>query len=233
MKNLLYKEFKLAMHPLVYMYLLLFPFMVLIPSYPIAIGFLYVIVAYPTIFLGAQKGQQNNDLLYSTLLPVRKKDIVKARIIFIIIIQFIFILLTSALAPVSKIITNSINAKNALVGLPPIQRGGFEIEGYVSVVSFALIGYGIADLAFFPIYYKNGKSIVKSTLITILAFAAYIIVFTTVLPSIEGFDGYINLFQNNGYGPQFIFLVISIAIYICLHFLVYKIASKRLEKVDF
>ena len=74
MKALLYKELKLAMHPICYVFIALFPFMILIPSYPIAIGFLYVLTCYPILFLGANKGQQSNDLLYSTLLPIRKKD---------------------------------------------------------------------------------------------------------------------------------------------------------------
>ena len=80
MKALIYKEFKLAMHPICYIFIVLFPFMVLIPVYPLGISFIYILACYPILFLGANKGQQSNDLLYSTLLPVRKKDIVLARI---------------------------------------------------------------------------------------------------------------------------------------------------------
>ena len=81
MKALIYKEFKLAMHPICYLFIVLFPFMVLIPIYPLGISFIYILTCYPVLFLGANKGQQSNDLLYSTLLPVRKKDIFLARII--------------------------------------------------------------------------------------------------------------------------------------------------------
>ena len=62
MKALLYKEFKLAMHPVCYFFIFAFPLMVLIPSYPLAIGFIYVLTCYPILFLGANKGQQSNDL---------------------------------------------------------------------------------------------------------------------------------------------------------------------------
>ena len=51
MKALLYKEFRLAMHPICYLFIVLFPFMLLIPSYPVAIGFIYVLVCYPILFL--------------------------------------------------------------------------------------------------------------------------------------------------------------------------------------
>ena len=97
MKALIYKELKLAMHPICYVFIAMFPFMILIPSYPLAIGFIYVLSCYPVLFLGANKGQQSNDLLYSTLLPVRKKDIVLARIFTVIFMQLAFMLIMSAL----------------------------------------------------------------------------------------------------------------------------------------
>ena len=97
MKALLYKEFKLAMHPMCYVFIAFFPLMVLIPDggYPKGIAFIYLLTCYPVLFLGANKGQQSNDLLFSTLLPVRKKDIVKARIFTVIILQFAFIAIMS------------------------------------------------------------------------------------------------------------------------------------------
>ena len=62
MKALIYKEFKLSMHPICYLFVAAFPLMILIPSYPIGIGFIYVLTCYPILFLGANKGQQSNDL---------------------------------------------------------------------------------------------------------------------------------------------------------------------------
>lgn len=56
MKALLYKEFKLAMHPICYIFIALFPLMMLIPSYPLGIGFIYILSCYPILFLGANKG---------------------------------------------------------------------------------------------------------------------------------------------------------------------------------
>ena len=91
MKALIYKEMRLSMHPICYIFVALFPLMILIPSYPLGIGFIYILACYPILFLGANKGQQSNDLLYSTLLPVRKKDIVLARIITVIIITLIML----------------------------------------------------------------------------------------------------------------------------------------------
>ena len=231
MKALLYKELKLAMHPICYVFIALFPFMILIPSYPIAIGFLYVLTCYPILFLGANKGQQSNDLLYSTLLPIRKKDIVKARIMTVLLMHVAFITLTSALFPLAVFINNSIN-EAALAADPnasPVVVPGLGLHSYVLVLAIVIIGYAIADLIFFPIYYKNGKSIVMSTLMMILGFVLYLGIFTIGLPFIPGLEW----IKELPLYVQFIILGVSIIIYIALHLVVYKVSYKRLEKVDF
>ena len=231
MKALLYKEFKLAMHPICYVFIAMFPLMILIPSYPIAIGFIYVLTCYPILFLGANKGQQSNDLLYSTLLPIRKKDIVKARIMTVFIMHLAFIAITSALYPVALMINNGIT-ESALAEDPmanPITNAGLGLNSYVLVLAFVLVGFAIADLIFFPIYYKNGKSIVMSTLLMILGFVVYLGVFTIGLPYIPGCE-WIN---NLPIWIQFIALGVSLILYAVLHLAVYIISAKRLEKVDF
>lgn len=227
MKALIYKELKLAMHPICYVFICLFPFMILIPSYPLGIGFIYILSCYPVLFLGANKGQQSNDLLYSTLLPVRKKDIVLARIFTVIFMQVAFILIMSALFPLALLINNSIIASSenpADYAIP-----GLGLNSFVLLLGIAIIGYAIADLIFFPIYYKHGKSIVMSTLFTILGFVVYIGLFTVGLPYIPGL-GFLNSLHI---GIQFAILGLALLVSFGLHVVVYHVSSKRLEKVDF
>ena len=227
MKALIYKEMRLSMHPICYIFIALFPLMILIPSYPLGIGFIYILACYPILFLGANKGQQSNDLLYSTLLPVRKKDIVLARIITVIIMQVAFMLIMSALYPVARMINDAIiaNSENPKEYVIP----GLGLNSYVLALAFAIIGYAIADIIFFPIYYKNGKSIVMSTLFTILGFVVYIGVVTIGLPYIPG----LGILNNLHIGIQFAILAGAIILSFLLHILVYRASSKRLEMVDF
>ncbi len=226
MKALLYKEFKLAMHPICYLFVIFFPLMVLIPGYPLAIGFIYVLTCYPILFLGANKGQQSNDLLFSTLLPVRKKDIVLARMITVLILQVAFIAIQCLLFPLALQFAKDMPADG-----PKIP--GIGLDGFVSVVSIAIVGYAIADIVFFPIYYHHGKSIVASTLLMILGFVLYLAVFTIAIPYIPGCEGYLNFLSKSGVGVQFIVLAVALVISGVLHFFVYRISSKELEKVDF
>ena len=227
MKALIYKEMRLSMHPICYIFIALFPLMILIPSYPLGIGFIYVLTCYPILFLGANKGQQSNDLLYSTLLPVRKKDIVLARIITVIIMQVAFMLIMSALYPVARMINDAIiaNSENPEKNTIP----GLGLNSYVLVLAFAVVGYAIADIIFFPIYYKHGKSIVMSTLFTILGFVIYIGVVTIGLPFVPG----LGILNNLHIGIQFAILAGAIMLSFVLHIFVYRISSKRLEMVDF
>ena len=226
MKALIYKEFKLSMHPICYIFIVAFPLMILIPSYPMGIGFIYVLSCYPILFLGANKGQQSNDLLYSTLLPVRKKDIVLARIFTVIFMQAAFMLIMTALYPVALNIAASIKASDPEKGaaIP-----GLGLNSYVLLLSFAILGYALADLIFFPIYYKHGKSIVMSTLFTILGFVTYIGVTTIGLPYVPR----LGILNELHIGIQFACLAAAIAISFGIHYIVYKVSSKRLEQVDF
>lgn len=229
MKALLYKEFKLAMHPICYIFVILFPFMILIPSYPVAVGFIYILVCYPILFLGANKGQQSNDLLFSTLLPVRKKDIVLARLITVATIQFVFIIIMACLYPAALVVHSSAIISSGT----PATNLGLGLDGFVSIISIALIGYAIADLIYFAIYYKKGRSIVMSTLLTIIGYVIYLGIFTIAIPYIPGCEGYTIFLCSSGIGNQFIVLAVALVIYVCLHFVVYKVASKELERVDF
>ncbi|MDD4596245.1 MAG: hypothetical protein PHQ30_06030, partial [Candidatus Izemoplasmatales bacterium] len=70
MKNLLYKEFKLATHPTTYLFLSL-GLMLLIPSYPGYVSFFYVSLSIFFIFLS---GRENRDVFFTVSLPIRKTD---------------------------------------------------------------------------------------------------------------------------------------------------------------
>lgn len=233
MKALINKELKLAMHPICYLFVIIFPLMILIPSYPLGVGFIYVLTCYPVLFLGTNKGQQSNDLLYSTLLPVRKKDIVMARLITVILMQATFILIMTALYPValktSAGIEQSIENAAEAGAINSSTIPGLGLNSYVLVLAIAIMGYALADLIFFPIYYKNGKSIVMSTLFTILGFIVYIGIFTVALPYIPGLE-FIN---NLNIGIQFAVLGFAVLVSFLLHIAVYKVSYKRLERVDF
>ena len=142
--------------------------------------------------------------------------------------QLAFMLIMSCLYPIAVLINNA-----AREAEPELQSIGLGLNGYVSVLAIAVIGYAIADIIYFPIYYKKGKSIVLSTLLMIFGTAIFLTVFTVIIPYIPGCEGYKTLLCDSGVGIQFAFLGGAIVLSALIHFVTYKISAKRLELVDF
>ena len=225
MKSLLYKEFKLAMHPLIYIFVFVFPLMALIPSYPIVISFIYVCSCYPILFLGANKGQQSNDIYFSCLLPVRRKDIVKARLFLLSIIQLISIVLVTIYGAIGSLYKEDILIEAG----DKISDVGFGFGQIGSVIGFVLLCFSIYDLIFVTCFYKSGRAIVSSTLLGMLGFMILLCITTLLLPI--SITSYFNFFSN--LYVQISSILIGLAIYILFHYLTYIRASNLFEKVDF
>lgn len=83
MHALLAKEFRLVVHPATYM-LVVLGALVLIPSWPYAVIILYGILV---AFFNAQNAREMRDLSYSFALPVSRRDMVRARVLVMIIIE--------------------------------------------------------------------------------------------------------------------------------------------------
>lgn len=83
MKNLLTKELRLTATILSYLFIL-FAVMTMIPGYPILVGAFFICLG---IFYSFQLGRENNDILFTVLLPVEKSDAVRAKYLFTVFIQ--------------------------------------------------------------------------------------------------------------------------------------------------
>ena len=221
MKNLLYKEFKLAFHPILYVIIGIIAIYSLLGILPGGYAFIMTLAGYSILFLGANKGQQSNDLYFTTLLPVRKKDIVKARIIVVMI----FAVGTLAISLLSAVVQNVLGFKSIFIEEGELAEtlGTFFVSS-----SFAIIGMGFADLIYLPLYYRNGKSIILPTFLSVLFLTIFLSIFTTVLPIMGAFDA-----LYDSIGAQFALFGGALAVYFGLHYLTYRVSSKLLEKVDF
>lgn len=226
MKNLFYKEIKLCLTPVVFWFVGLFPLMILIPNYPLFIAFIYICAVYPFIFLGANKGQPTNDLTYSVLLPIRRKDIIIGRALLLTTIQICSFILVGAISPLSTVITNAINS----TGGTPIVTPGLGANAIVSVIGWTAIGFAIYDFVFFCFYYKKSKSIIIPSLLGILIFCVFMLVFTIILPLF--INEYAKFFSGN-IGYQFLFMIGAFIIAAGIKYLAITLAAKQFEKVDF
>ena len=134
MKNLIYKELKLDMHPTVYIYPL-FAIMLLIPNYPLHTAFIYTCMSAFFIFLS---GRENKDMLFTASLPVRKSDIVKSRILMVAATEVFQVLISIPFIFIRMAIYELPNAAG--------------IEANAALLGSALIMYGVFNLVYMPVF---------------------------------------------------------------------------------
>ena len=135
MKNLMRKELLLAMHPASMLFLLLSA-MLLIPNYPY-----YVICFYTCLgtFFICLTGRENRDIEFTALLPVRKTDLVRARVFTVMLMQLAQLVIAVPFA----VFSSRVSAEN-LVGM----------DANTAFFGFALVLYGVFNLVFFRNYYR-------------------------------------------------------------------------------
>jgi hypothetical protein len=104
------------------------------------------------------------------------------------------------------------------------------LEPNITLFGLALINFVILDAMFLPWYYKNPNKIMVPLNVSLFAFLIIFGITASVpvlIPEVyELLGGYNNLL------PQFIFLIISIIIYLLGHFLIAKVSEKNFLKVD-
>lgn len=214
MSKLLKKEFMLSMHPITPLMLMLSA-MVLIPNYPYTVMFFYLTLA---IFFTCMLGRENHDVIYTMTLPVAKKDIVKARISFVVILEMLQMLL---LIPFS-ILRQTINSMDNKAGM----------DANIALLAEGFLLFGIFNFLFFYNYYKNvdkvGISFVKATIV-FFVFVVADIVATYAVPFVRD---YLDTPDPEYLLYKFIALGIGIVLFLIMTILVYRISVKNFEKQD-
>ena len=152
MKALLYKQFRLVCHPMTLIFCL-FGIMVLIPNYPYTVIFFYVMLGLFFTFLNIR---EQKDIYYSALLPVPKRDTVKAGCAFVVIIE---VLSLAVLIPCSLLAVHLQPGKDNLVGLDP----------NLALLAAGFLLYAVFLPSFYANGYKVGIAFLKAVIPTTLA----------------------------------------------------------------
>jgi len=210
-KNLLYKEFRLSIHPLFYL-TLLFGALLLIPQWPFLIALMYFFfIVVPNIF---SNGKAQNDVMFSVMLPVRKRDVVKARILSIVILELLQILAAAAFAALKMLFLTTSN---------------FLMDPNIAFFGFAFMMYAVFNAFFFPIFYKTayriGIPVIAGSAAAVF-FAAAAELAVQAIPALRVLDG------TGHTGAQASVLAAGIVIFALVNFAAYRISVRRFERVD-
>lgn len=216
MTKLIRKEFKLSAHILSYLFIA-FGLMTFIPGYPILVGVFFSCLG---IFQSFQSYRESNDIAYSILLPVTKKDIVKAKFIFVIIIELLTFTLMAIITLIRMTLLQNVSAyvNNALL------TANFVFLGY------ALILFGLFNILFVRGFFKTAYNFGKP----FISFAVVGFLFVGLAESLRFFPGLaaLNSFGFDNIAIQSFVLLIGILLYSIFTFVGYKQSVKTFEMID-
>jgi len=230
MKNLLYKEFRLSVHPLAYFIMALLCSEALSPKTPVFASIIFIGMSYLFTFIGMNKSASTNDLFYTCTLPINRKDVIKARLCTLTVFQIISLVLICSFAAINNFIF--IPGMIAAGKTDMMPQFSVDMHQGLWLLGSFLIAIVVYDLIYLPWYYSNGKSLILNTLCATIG-CTITIAILTIVPFFTFNDLITVGGPNANYFLQVGFLVFAIAIWIGSKFLLTKICTKKLKKLDF
>ena len=213
-KSLIKKEFSLLAHPMTYIFAF-FGIMLLIPSYPYYVAFFYVTLG---IFFAFMNGRENKDLYFNAILPVSKKDTVRAKLMFVWIIELFSIIFSVPFA----VITQRINPNGSnLAG----------IEANPAFFGLVFIMFTLFNAVFLIKFFKTAYKVGIAFLVASVAVSVYVV----IAESLDRFPvvgDYLEGFGVNGHLNQLPVLIVGIAVFFISFVPINKQCAKNFEKVD-
>ncbi len=212
--KLLKKEWALCMHPAAWIMLGLST-LILIPNYPYGVSFFYVMLGIFFISMGAR---ENHDVLFTMTLPIGKREVVTARILFAVELELISLLLSACMILLHGKLLNAPN--------------GAGMDANLALLGEGFILYGVFHLLFFPAHFRDvsriglpfvAASIAVFVLITLDVVLSYALPFwRDVLDTPDPSNGKTKL----------VFLLVGAAFYAFSTLLSLHLSQKRFLKLD-
>ncbi|KLU62357.1 hypothetical protein CEB3_c12180 [Peptococcaceae bacterium CEB3] len=211
MKDLLYKEFRLCWHPNMFLFLLFGTFL-LFPGWPFIITFF---IPVNSLFF---VDRANRDVFFAALLPVRKKDVVLAKVCLVAIIELLQIIVAVPFA----IINNAVYLKGNMVGM----NTNFAFFGLV------LMMYAIFNLIFLPGFYKTAYKVGMPIILAICAAAVYVTAVDVAVVSVPVLRVKLDGLGASHMAGQLPVLLAGVVLFALLTLLAYRISARRFERLD-
>ncbi len=216
MNALLKKEMQLSTLLLTYLFIG-FAFMTLLPGYPILCGPFFITLG---IFQSYQSAREANDIVFTALLPVAKRDVVKGKYQFVIMIELFgfAVMAVLTLVRMTVLADAAVYRQNALMNANPFYLG------------CALVIFGVFNLIFLGGFFRTAYSLGKP-------FITYIIVnflLIGIAEALHHFPGMeaLNAFGFEHIGLQLSTLLAGAILYILLTVMSYNKACENFERID-
>ena len=191
--------------------------MFLLPGYPILCSAFFVTLG---LFQSFQTAREANDIVFSALLPIAKKDVVKGKFIFVCFIEACaFVLMViCAIVRMTALRESPVYLQNALMNANLFALGA------------ALVIYGLFNViflgGFFKTAYKLGKPFVTYIIVGFIMIGVF-----EALHHIPGL-GQLNAFGSDSLGLQVVTLIAGALIFAVMTLISYKASCSNFEKID-
>ncbi len=216
MRNVMRKEAKLSASPLDYLFIL-FGLMFFLPGYPILCGVFFVTLG---IFQGFQYAREANDLVFSALLPISKRDVVRGKYLFVCCIEgcALLLMLGATLTRMTLLADALPYRTNALMNANFFALGG------------ALVIFGLFNAIFLGGYFRTAYALGKP--FVIFTVAGFLTV--TLFEALHHFPGLepLNAFGFEHLGLQLGLLLAGAAVFALATGLSYRAACAHFERID-
>ena len=215
MNALLRKEMRLTAHILSYVFIV-FGLMALLPGYPILCGVFFVTLG---LFQSFQAAREANDIVYSALLPIAKRDVVKGKYQFSIMIEMCGFAIMAVVTLIRMTVLADVEAytQNALM------------NANMFFLGMALVIFGLFNMVFIGGFFKTAYKLSPFVTYIIAAFAA--IGIAEALHHIPGLES-VNAFGFDDIALQICLLIAGAAIFAVMTFLSYRMSCSRFETID-
>ena len=216
MKNLLIKELRLSTIPLTYIFLT-FALMTFIPGYPILCGAFFFCLG---IFQSYQSSREANDILYSVLLPVSKREVVKGKYMAAVVLQMVAFLLCAACTIIRMVLLSdaAVYKANALMAANLVY------------LAFILLIFAAFNFFFIGGFFKTAYGVGKPFIVFIVV-NFVVIGIAEALHHLPGL-GWTNVLGFSNTGGQLMILAAAVLIYLAATIISCQISQNRFEKID-
>ena len=216
MRNVLRKEMRLSASVLSYLFIL-FGLMFFLPGYPVLCGAFFVTLG---IFQSFQTAREANDVVFSALLPIAKRDIVKGKYLFVCLIEGCALLLMAlAVALRMTVLSKSL-----------VYRGNALMNANFFALGMACVIFGLFNGIFVGGFFKTAYKFARPFVSFIIA--CFLVIFTAeALHHVPGLEK-LNAFGADDMALQLILFVAGIFIFLLITCLSCRRACEQFEGID-
>ena len=216
MRNILRKEMRLSASVLSYLFVL-FGFMFLLPGYPILCGAFFVTLG---LFQSFQHAREANDIVFSALLPVAKKDVVKGKYLFVFLIESCAFLLMM----LAVVLRMTVFSQAAVYRSNALMNANFFALGMACVI------FGLFNWIFVGGFFKTAYKFARPFVTFIIA--CFLVIFMAeALHHVPGLE-MLNAFGTDSIAIQLILFAAGIALFLLLTVLSCRRACAQFERID-